>query len=46
MKTIEIKRREANARNAARSKLSPKQQLAIVAKRRGESKREVARLSK
>ena len=46
MKTTEIKRREANTRNALRHKLTAKQQLAIVAKRRGESKKEVARLTK
>ena len=46
MKTKEVKRREANTRNAACSKLSAKQRLAEIAKRPGQSKREVARLSK
>lgn len=38
------KRNEADDRLFARSKLSPKAQLALIAKRRGESKRERARL--
>jgi len=46
MQNKSVKRRAANERNALRSKLSNKQQLAIIAKRRGESKKEVARLSK
>jgi len=46
MQNKQTKRRAANERKALRSKLSNKQQLAIIAKRPGESKREVARLSK
>lgn len=38
------KRHEAEARNQAWSDLTPKQQLASLAGRRGESKRQVARI--
>ena len=46
MKTLEIRQRQANDRMTARSHRSIKQQLAIIATRPGESKREVARLTK
>jgi hypothetical protein len=45
MKTLEVKRREAQIRNAARAKRTNKQQLALIANRRGKSLREVDRLT-
>lgn len=44
MKTAQLKRTEAQARKAARNKLTAKQQLAILANRPGEAKRERKRL--
>ncbi len=40
------RQREAMARAEARAKRTPAQQLALIATRRGESKREKARLEK
>jgi hypothetical protein len=46
MKTRDTLRREAAARLAARQERSTKAQLSLIATRRGDSKREKARLLK
>lgn len=46
MKTAQVKRTEAHQRTALRAQFSPAQQLARLAKRPGDAKRERARLTK
>ena len=45
MKSKNQKRKEANERNAERGERTAREQLALIATRRGESKRERARLT-